>query len=140
MNEATPDQTYSWQVRLPARDPQKLYSILFMCVLGAFAGWLLFHNVAFALIGFVAIGASTAEYWLPQKYKLDRNGASAQCGISVSAIQWSDVKQVTPDERGVKLSPLSGNGRMNEFRGVYLRFNQNKDQVLEQVRMSTTHE
>ena len=94
-----PDQTYSWQVRLSARDPQKLYSILFMCVLGAFAGWLLFHNVAFALIGFVAIGASTAEYWLPQKYKLDRNGASAQCGISVSAIQWSDVKQVLPDER-----------------------------------------
>src|SRR5947208_838957 len=135
MKEANPE-TYTWQVRLSARDPRKLYGVLLVCVLGATAGWLFFHNVAFALVGFIAIAASTAEYWLPQKYQLDRNGASARCGISVTAIQWSDVKQVIPDERGVKLSPLTGNGRMNEFRGVYLRFNDNREQVLEQIRQS----
>jgi len=137
MNEAT-SETYSWQVRLFARDPRKLYGVLFACIVGAIAGLLLFRSVGFALIGFVVIATATAEYWLPQNYKLDRNGASARCGISVSAIQWSDVKQVIPDDRGVKLSPLTGEGRMSEFRGVYLRFNDNRDQVLSHVQGNTS--
>ena len=132
MNEANPD-SYSWQVRLFARDPRKLYGVLFACAFGALAGWLIFHNIGFALVGFIAIGGSTAEFWMPQQYKLDRNGATARCGISVTAINWNDVKQVIPDERGVKLSPLTGSGRMNEFRGVYLRFGNNREQVLERI-------
>ncbi len=138
MNKATPEQTYSWHVRLFAHAPQKLYGILLACALGALAGWLLFHSIGLALVGFIAIGAATAEYWMPQFYKLDRNGASARCGMSVTAILWNDVKQVIPDERGVKLTPLTGNGRMNEFRGVYLRYDNNRDQVLDLIHQHST--
>src|SRR5207302_2008641 len=93
----------------------------------ALGGYLLFRNPTFALIGFGAIILATAEYWLPQKCRFDRNGASLRCGISVTSIQWSDVKSAILDEGGVRLTPLSEEGKLSPFRGVYLRFAGNRE-------------
>ena len=103
------------------------------CLLAAAGGWLLFHQILTALVGFFVIALATAEYWMPQKYKVDKTGASARCGLSVTAIEWEDIKRVIPDEKGVKLSPLSSDGRLSPFRGVYLRFADNEEVVLGRI-------
>jgi hypothetical protein len=136
MSEEAPIQPYTWQVQVWQRDPAKLYGILLACVIAALAGWFLFHQVGFSVLGFAAIAGATAEYWTPQKYKLDRNGATARCGISVTAITWSDVNEIFPDAGGVKLSPLSQESRLSPFRGVYLRFSDNREEVLERIEHS----
>lgn len=132
----TDDQPLTWQVRLSARDPRRLYGVLLCCVVAALAGVVLFRSVGFALIGFIVVAASTSEYWLPQSFKVDRNGATARYGMTITAINWADVKRVIPDEQGVKLSPLAGDGRLNAFRGVYLRFNGNREEVLERISLA----
>jgi hypothetical protein len=38
------------------------------------------------------------------------------------------------DKNGVLLSPFAGRSRLENFRGVYVRFGQNKDQVVNFVR------
>lgn len=124
---------YRWQVRLWSNDPRRLYGILFSCAMAALVGWIGFHQVLFALVGFCAIAFATAEYWMPQSYRLDANGATARCGLSVSSIAWRDVKRLIPDAEGVKLSPLEKDGRMSAFRGVYLRFGDQKEEVLRRV-------
>src|SRR5947209_6885403 len=103
---------FTWEVRLWERDPAKRYGILLAAAIAALIGYALFKNVAFALIGFGVIILATAEYWLPQKCRFDRNGASVRCGISVTAIQWNDVKSSVLDDGGVRLSPLSKEGRL----------------------------
>ena len=123
-----------WEVRLWHRDPAKRYAILAVaCVAGA-AGWLLFKHPLMAFVGFGAIFASTTDFWLPQRFKLDGNGASMRCGISVTSIQWDAVKRAISSEAGVQLSPLRKEGRMDAFRGVFLRFANNKEEVLSEIR------
>ena len=122
-----------WQVRLWTKDPRRLYGILFACCLAGLGGWLIFNQALYALIGFAAIAVTTGEYWLPQKYKLDQNGASAKCGLSTTAIEWENVKRVIPDDNGIKLSPLETEGKLAPFRGVYIRFGDKKEEVMRTI-------
>lgn len=116
------------------KDPNKRWAILLVACIAGLAGWFLFQHPLMSLIGFGAIVAFTTDYWLPQRFKLDGNGASMRCGISVTSIEWSAVKRALPTEEGLHLSPLAKDGRLDSFRGVYLRFSNNREEVLEAVR------
>ena len=83
---------------------------------------------------FLAILGSTTEFWLPIRYVMDQKGASLRCGISVSAIEWADVKRVLIEERAVKLSPLEGDSRLDPFRGIVLRYGEQKDVVVDYIK------
>jgi hypothetical protein len=122
-----------WQVRLWNKEPRKLFGILFACCIAGLVGWLIFAQVLYVLIGFACVAASTAEFWLPQQYKLDLQGASARCGLGISAITWEEVKRVIPDPQGVKLTPLTTDGKLSPFRGVYLRFGEKRDEVMQTI-------
>ena len=130
------DQNHSplvWQVRLWNKEPKKLLGILCACCCASLAGWLIFSQVAYALLGFAIIAAATAEFWLPQRYKVDVTGVSAKCGLSVTAIAWDEVKRVIPDPNGVKLTPLTTDGKLAPFRGVYLRFGEEREEVMQLI-------
>ncbi len=118
-----------WTVKLYDREPAKRYAVFFFALAAGAAGLLFFQSAVFALIGFVAILASTAEFWLPLRYRLDERGASVRCGLSVTAIDWPDVKRVVLAKEGWKLSPLGNEGRLSPFRGVYLRFGEEPEAV-----------
>lgn len=116
------DDELTWTVRLYERAPEKRYIVFLFAIGAALVGLFAFQNVIFAVIALVAVLASTAEFWMPLQYKLDKNRASVRCGFSVTAIEWSDVRRVITSEEGWKLSPLKEETRLSPFRGVYLRF------------------
>jgi hypothetical protein len=122
-----------WDVKLWERNPKKLYAILGYCLFAGILGALLFRGFVFPLVGFAAILIATAEYWLPQNYKIDEAGASSRNGFAVTSISWSDVKRVTEDGEGVKLSPLEKDTPLSPFRGVYLRFRSNRQEVISAI-------
>ncbi len=88
-------------------------------------GW-----VAFPIGPLVVVG-SAAEFLFPVHFTLGANGASRRCGLSVSSIEWKDVKRVVEGEDGLKLSPLAEAGRLAPFRGVFLRLVGNRQEVLD---------
>lgn len=122
-----------WEVRLWENEPSKRYAILFAASIAALLGWALMRNPVSAIFGFGAIVISTAEYWLPQKFKIDETGASRKCGPSLTVMEWPNVKHVLTDNQGVRLLPVSPDSRLSPFRGVYLRFAENRDEVLRLV-------
>lgn len=123
-----------WQVRLYQHEPGKRLTVLLAAAIAGWLGFILLNNLIVALIGFAAILAATAEFWLPLHYKLDENRASVRCGFSVTAIEWSDVKRIVMASDGWKLSPLSMEGRLSPFRGVFVRFDGNGDAVTAIIR------
>ena len=129
-NEGT---TLQWQVRLWEKNPSKRWGIVVAASLAGLVGYLMFKTPLMALVGFGAIFAATTDFWLPQQFKLDGNGAHMRCGISVTSVEWNAVKRATPTEEGLHLSPLEKPGRMDNFRGVFLRYANNKDEVLAAV-------
>ena len=125
-----------WQVHLSKRNPQKVAGIVLAALMAAFGGWLLLRSPLFAILGVIFILGATTDFWMPIRYRLDETGASLKCGVSQTAIEWPKVKVVTESEEGVKLSPLTNpNSRLEAFRGVFLRFENNREEVLAKIRI-----
>jgi len=122
-----------WEVRLWEANPSRRIAIFCCAGVAGLGGLVLFQSVMFLLIGVLCILGTTTEYWLPLRYKLDETGASVKCGFSETAIEWSKVKRAIVDKNGVKLSPLDSNTATAPFRGVYIRFKENADHVLDAI-------
>ncbi|MCJ7458582.1 MAG: hypothetical protein MUP17_06300, partial [candidate division Zixibacteria bacterium] len=45
-------------------------------------------------------------------------------------MEWGKYRSFYMDKNGVLLSPFEKPSRLENFRGIYLRFNQNKDEVV----------
>lgn len=108
--------------------------VLGFAAVAGYCGAAIFAHPLLGVLGFLVIVASTAEMFVPLKYKLDERGASVRCGISVTALEWSAVKRVVELSDGVCLSPLPKSSRLDAFRGVHLRFAGNEDEVRDTIR------
>ncbi|MFQ3587026.1 MAG: hypothetical protein SNJ74_04315 [Fimbriimonadaceae bacterium] len=119
-----------WEVRLFAAAPKKRIAVFAVAWAAGAFGILAFDNVVLGLLGVGAILGSTTEFWLPLRYTVDSEGARVRCGLVETALTWDRVKRAVLADDGVKLSPLAKASRMGAFRGVYLRFADNRDDVL----------
>jgi hypothetical protein len=131
--EASAPETLEWEVRLWERDPPKRTRLfILVAAIGVASGYA--FGLVLGLLAVVFLLGSTMEFWYPVRYRLDGQGASARVGFSVTAIEWSSVRRAILGEDGVKLSPLEKASRTAVFRGVYIRFNRNREEVVEFVR------
>jgi hypothetical protein len=127
-------ESLEWEVRLWEREPSKRYLILLIALVAAGLGFLVGGGLLLAMIGFLAILFSTMEFWLPIRYRIDGSGCRVKYGPSVTEIEWDKVKRVVRGPEGLKLSPLAKEGALSPFRGVFLRFAGNEEEVIEAVR------
>ncbi len=123
----------SWTVHLARSQPTRaIASIAFICVATAI-GFAL-AGALVAGIAAVALIASLSDFLFPVRYIITCEKASSKMIGRGSEIKWADVKRCYLDDCGVKLSPLDRISRLEAFRGVYLRFADNKDEVIETVK------
>jgi hypothetical protein len=132
-NAREPPEPLEWRVHLASREPAKTMAVFAAAVVASAIGFLLLSWLGF-LVGLGLVLGSTSEFLLPIHYRLSETGARARWGLSVSEIAWKDVKQTRSDALGIKISPLSGKSRLEAFRGVYLRFAGNRQEVEAAVR------
>jgi hypothetical protein len=121
-----------WTVQLGKQLAQKRIPVAIAGLVAAGFGTV-FIGVFGALLGLAVVFVSTAELWMPMRFKLTSEEASARVGLSVTAIRWENVKRVLETDQGVTLSPLEKSSRLDAFRGVYLRFSSNRSEVLAKI-------
>jgi len=85
-------------------------------------GWVIFS--ALVLLG------ALRSYFLPTYYTLDEIGIFIRTPFSTQKRAWSQICSFYVDAHGVLLSPFSHPSRLENFRGIYLRFSRNRDQVV----------
>ncbi len=127
------DNVLIWERQLGQENPQKRAVCAAACIMAGVIGFLLTSNVLVGGLGCVAIFASTAEMFLPARYVLNPKGASVRLGLSTTEIEWSSVKRLLPLSGGIRLSPLEKSSRLDDFRGVLLRFSGNEEAVLAKI-------
>ncbi|CAN5354134.1 hypothetical protein BH11ARM1_BH11ARM1_14660 [soil metagenome] len=133
-------ETISWTVRLSDGEPKKIAIIGMTALTAGLAGIVLFHQILYGCLGFAIIMATSAEFWMGVKFKLDSTSASKRVGLSLSSIEWADVKRVMVNENAIQLSPLEEASRMDAFRGVVLLTTpENREEILNAVRLYTDH-
>lgn len=123
----------TWTVQRGEKENQKRWIVGTVIIVAAMlaALWL---NLLAGIIAALALFASTAEIFLPQRYRLDEKGATVRLGISVTSITWDEVKRLVEEGDAVRLSPLEKESRLDAFRGVLLRFNGNREAALDRIR------
>ena len=128
-------ESLSWSVRLSDKAPHKRIVVWLAAVTAGVSGVVLFDQALLGFLGFAIILASTAEFWLGVRYTVKEEGASRRCGLSLSSIDWEDVKRVVINGEDIKLSPLPEPTAADPFRGITLTtVPENRDQVIQMVR------
>ncbi|MBA4292511.1 hypothetical protein C0431_06030 [bacterium] len=121
-----------WTVELGKQLAQKRIPVAIAGLVAAGFGTV-FIGAFGAMLGIAVVFLSTAELWMPMRFRLTSEEASARVGLSVTAIRWENVKRVLETDQGVTLSPLEKSSRLDAFRGVYLRFSSNRSEVLAKI-------
>jgi len=128
MNE--PDAELRWTVAAPPEMQRKKFVVFVVAAVATVIGVLALRNPIAGVFAGIAILGATSESWLGSSFRLDADGANARTGMSVTAIEWKDVKRVVFEANQALLSPLSEDGTLSQFRGVRLAFgDESSDQV-----------
>ena len=85
------------------------------------------------ILGVIILTGSLAAYYFPTRYTLTENEILIRTTTQRQTKKWSQYRSYYPDKNGVLLSPFVRPSRLENFRGVYIRFSGNKDTVMAYV-------
>ncbi len=123
-----------WRVYLLRAHPKKTAQLIFLLFLANAILYLIYHSILLSVIGAVILLGAVCDYLLPIKYKLTTKAAYYNNVFTKKKILWKDVRSCYLSDIGIKLSPFSRKTWLENFRGFVLRFNENKEEIIENVR------
>ena len=100
-------------------------------------GLLVFITTAskvFGTLALVVLFASLAKFYMPTRYRLSNRRVMIKTTTQTIYKDWSRFRSFYPDKNGILLSPFIQPSRLENFRGTYLIFENNKDEVIRFVR------
>ncbi|MDD3803354.1 MAG: hypothetical protein PHW02_03075 [bacterium] len=123
-------------VSLPARDSRPIIKVI------AFLGFLLMLLVGLVELSWVGLIISILvsavvfmQFVLPTTFTLDDKGVQVEFLFTKKVYEFSRFKSYYPDNAGVLLSPFVSPNRLENFRGLYVRFGrEDKDKIIEIIK------
>lgn len=88
----------------------------------------------FGFLSLVVLFASVAKFYFPTYFTLTNSEAVIKSSTQTIRKQWSEFRSYYPDKNGVLLSPFVEKSRLENFRGIYLIFDNNTDDVMKIVK------
>lgn len=88
------------------------------------------YSVWFALLGALILFGSLATFYFPTRYILSEDKIIIKTNARTQEKTWAQYRSFYPDKNGVLLSPFVRPSRLENFRGVYIKFWFNKDEVV----------
>lgn len=129
------DPVLAWKVHLLREEPAKVLLVVPAVVLSLLISYAISRSLLLPAVTLFLLTSAFSEYLFPIRYEIGPQGASAKSLFSRNQIAWDRVKKCYLDDDGVKLSPLARPSRLEAYRGVYLRFGDRRDEVIQAVRM-----
>lgn len=94
----------------------------------------------FGFLSLVVLFASVAKFYFPTYFTLTDSEAIIKSSTQTIKRKWSEFRSYYTDKNGVLLSPFVEKSRLENFRGIYLIFNDNGDEVMKIVKQKITIE
>ena len=86
------------------------------------------------VLALLACVAATWRLWIPVTIQVGPTGIRQRIGRWESRIRWRDVRRYEICRRGVLILPASESGPLAAARGLYIRWNGRREELLEVVR------
>jgi hypothetical protein len=119
-SSSTPE--LSWRIHLVRSEPERLFAVVFCCIAAAAFVWALSHGILPTLIAVALLIGATQDYLFPISYRITADAVYASGPTSRFELRWEDVRRCITSPQGVLLTPLAAPSRLDNFRGVVLRF------------------
>lgn len=100
-----------------------------VCAGAACAVWLLTRDGWWAAGAAALLAIGLREYLAPVRYRLDARGATITYWLWSRHLGWDRVRRVSLERGGAFLSPFATPSRIENHRGMYLRYSGNRDAV-----------
>ncbi len=132
--DSAQEQTLNWVSHPFVRSTGKsVIAVSAVTVSIIFGAWYLESVIFGALAGLVMFG-SLAKFFLPTRYTFDSEGITVKTTTQTYTRPWSMFRSFYADKNGVLLSPFIAPSRLENFRGLYVTFDNNSDAVLDFVK------
>jgi hypothetical protein len=96
--------------------------------------WLITYSVFMTGLGVLILFGSLAGFYFPTRYYFYDDHIIVKTTVQKLRKEWSQYRSYYPDKNGVLLSPFVRPTRLENFRGLYIKFAGNRDQVMEIVK------
>ena len=119
-----------WTVH-PLKANWKVSTVLIIFLIAlCMAIYFSFNSLTFLIFSVVFLIGSLSSFFLPTTYTLQDDCIIVKTIFRRSSRQWASFKRYYPEKKGVFLSPFPHPTRLENFRGLYVRFNNNKTDVI----------
>ena len=132
--EVSAEPILTWKVHILRESPGKLLLIGPVVLGSLLVSYTIFQSLLLVAVAAFLLVSALVEFLFPINFEISERGAVSRSLFARTYIGWDRVKKCYLDDRGIKLSPLDRPGRLEAYRGVYLRFGGNRDEVIEAVR------
>jgi len=123
-------EVLAWTAHPLKRKPLAAVLVTIFILVVGFLVLLTTGSKAFGTLALVVLFASLAKFYLPTKYRLTDKRVTIKSTTQTIHKNWSQFRSFYPDRNGVLLSPFVQPSRLENFRGAYLIFENNKEEVL----------
>lgn len=134
-----PDQSLRWRAWPAARNPRLAVAVGALVVIVAIVVGLAFRGVFWVAVAVLFLGGSLIPFFGPTWYELTEDGVTVRGVLYRTSKEWTAFRACRSDDESVLLSPFSRPSRLDAFRGVVLRFDGNKDEVMAFVQRKLPH-
>jgi len=111
--------------------------VSFLVILCLVAVWVSVYLTTFStlmtVVSVIILLGALGPFFLPTDYELSSDKIKVKFFFSQKEKDWSFYRSFYVDKNGVLLSPFEKPSRLENFRGIYIRFAQNKKQVVKFV-------
>jgi hypothetical protein len=104
---------------------------LIVCVLLV---WMISYSFLLTALAVVILFGSLGGFYFPTSYRFYEDHFVVKTTLQRQKKEWSQFRSYYPDRNGVLLSPFGRPTRLENFRGVYIKFAGNSDRVMQLVR------
>ncbi len=87
-------------------------------------------SVWFTILGFLILTGSLAGFYFPSHYQFTNSKIIVKTKMQTLEKKWSQYRSYYSDKNGVLLSPFGRPSRLENFRGIYIKFWNNKEEVM----------
>lgn len=123
------NSTIEW-VSFPAAEHPRKTILSTIFILGLALTLHLLYGPLYGIFTILILWLSLLPYYSQTTYLLDKDGIVIKKVFYTIRKNWSQYRSFYPDRNGVLLSPFPVPSRLENFRGLFIRFSNNRDEAI----------
>ncbi len=122
--------TLEWTCHPVKRKPLVSAAVTVLILVVGAAVLYIMQSLLFAVFSMVVMFAALAKFFFPTSYRLSDRRIMIKTTTQTLYKDWVIYRSCYADRNGVLLSPFAEPSRLENFRGLYIMFNNNRDEVI----------